>query len=745
MTIFDKFSTYDLTQDQETLLSQLDDFFKSDDFCFLLKGYAGTGKTFMMKGVADYLKDINQHFIIAAPTGRAAKVISQKTSYPAYTIHKTIYKNTDLREYKVQDEDGTETYKFFFSLNINSDSTNTVYIIDESSMISNQYSESEFFRFGSGYLLKDFFEYVNRNNGIHNRKIIFIGDNAQLPPVNMAFSPALDKGYLSDEFSIKSREFQLTDVHRQKEGSGILENATMLRDKLDDENYGKLILKTDFDDINPINEPDFLDTYLNATNRKIDNNVIVIAHSNKTVKNYNDLIRSHFFPNKEKEICIGDVVAIQANNYNYEIEILNGDFGVIKEVFPNPVTQTTTLKNKDKQGNVTKTEVSLTFRKVMIELKDSTGKKHFIKSQIIENLLFSDNRALTPDESKAIYTNFWIRYPKLKRIKTLLQAKSIGQKSKELEEVFRDIGIGDINDILLEKIKNFQKRYFAKDHSQHIVQTSIEVLKKAFITDEYFNALQVKFGYAITCHKAQGGEWNKIILNCKHSSKGLNSEYFRWLYTGITRTKEDLFLLNMPNIDIKMTSTIAPVKKEEMGNIQENISILINDLLNPLGIKVDSINEINNGFNIVFSKGSEATQVIIYYKKDNKISSINKSGKSSDLQNEICNILEKLKGTNLNQREEKESGNTEKITFDEKFLEDFYNRIVSIVSKDNICVEIEITRQYLQRYKFTKGDKTAFIDFHYNGRKQFKRYTPQTGMSLDNDFLNSICELIGKI
>jgi superfamily I DNA/RNA helicase len=295
------------------------------------------------------------------------------------------------------------------------------------------------------------------------------------------------------------------------------------------------------------------------------------------------------------------------------------------------------------------------------------------------------------------------------------------------------------------KIKNIQKRYFAKNNSQFIVETSLYILKEAYINDEHFNALKVKFGYAVTCHKAQGGEWDKVILNCKHSSKGLNSEYFRWLYTGITRTKENLFLINTPNIDIKMISTIAPVKKEEMGNIQENLLLFLNDLLNPLGIKVDSINEINNGFNIVFSKESEATQVGIYYKKDNKISSINKSGKSSDLQNEICNILEKLKGTNLNQREEKESGNTEKITFDEKFLEDFYNRIVSIVSKDNICVEIEITRQYLQRYKFTKGDKTAFIDFHYNGRKQFKRYTPQTGMSLDNDFLNSICELIGKI
>jgi hypothetical protein len=297
----------------------------------------------------------------------------------------------------------------------------------------------------------------------------------------------------------------------------------------------------------------------------------------------------------------------------------------------------------------------------------------------------------------------------------------------------------------MDKIKNIQKRYFAKNNSQFIVETSLYILKEAYINDEHFNALKVKFGYAVTCHKAQGGEWDKVILNCKHSSKGLNSEYFRWLYTGITRTKENLFLINTPNIDIKMISTIAPVKKEEMGNIQENLLLFLNDLLNPLGIKVDSINEINNGFNIVFSKESEATQVGIYYKKDNKISSINKSRKSSDLQNEICNILERLKGISLNQREEKEISNTEKITFDEKFLEDFYNYINSKIKNEKIEIEIiPMKSEFQNRYKFVGDNKVAYIDFYHKKNKQFKKYTPLGTMS-DNEFLNSICELIGKI
>lgn len=743
MSIFDIFKTYNLTTSQEELLNQLDDFFQNDEYCFLLKGYAGTGKTFMMKGVADYLKQINRHFIIAAPTGRAAKVISQKTDYSAYTIHKTIYKNTDLKEYKIQDEDGTETYKFFFALNTNSDPTNTVYIVDEASMISNHYAEAEFFRFGSGYLLKDLFEYINKNNGIHTRKIIFIGDNAQLPPVNMDFSPALDKEYLHQEFSITPKEFELTHVHRQAEGSGILKNATMLRNYLKDANFGKLVLDTNFKDINPVNEPDFLDAYLEASNRKISDDIIVVAYSNKMVKAYNDLIRAHFFPNKERKMCVGDKVAIQANNYNYAIEILNGDFGTIKKIFPESTTRNVPLKNKDKEGHITELTVSLTFRKVVIELEDTNNRKHLLECMIVENLLYSDNRELTLDESKAIYIDFWIRYPKLKKIKTLLQAKSIAHKSKELEKVFANIGVGDINDKLIKKIKNFQKRYFAKDNSQFIVETSIVVLKEAFANDEYFNALKVKFGYAITCHKAQGGEWDKVFVNCKTSMSYLNSSYFRWLYTGITRTKSDLFLLNTPDIQIEMTSTIKEPKKDNMENIQENISKLVNDLVSPLGIKTDKINQIQSGFKISFSKENDSAKITIYYKK-NKISSINISGKFSDLQNEIIATLEKIKGTDISSKNGEVQKTIAKPIFEELFLENFYNRISSKVAEKGIAVTIEMERKYLLRYKFSKSNKAAYIDFHYNGKKQFRRYTPQITKS-DSDFLNLICELIGKL
>ena len=223
---------YKLTNDQTELVLELERFINSSSSVFLLKGYAGTGKTFMMKGLTDFFVNTNRSFKMAAPTGRAAKVISQKTKHKAYTIHKSIYSSKDLKEFKTKDESGTETFKFYYELKNNEDPLNTVYIIDESSMLSNVYSEGEFFRFGSGYLLKDLLKFINIDNNDQDKKIIFIGDNAQLPPVNMNFSPALDSNYLKENYNIYSSEFELTEVLRQNTNSGILHNATKLRQSL---------------------------------------------------------------------------------------------------------------------------------------------------------------------------------------------------------------------------------------------------------------------------------------------------------------------------------------------------------------------------------------------------------------------------------------------------------------------------------------------------------------------------------
>ena len=154
-----------------------------------MKGYAGTGKTFIIKGLTEYFREIRRNYILSAPRGKASKVIEEKTKSKAFTIHKTIYSNTDLKEYKSSEDD--RTYKFYFELARNKNSIDTIYIVDEASMVSNIYNEMEFFRFGSSFLLQDLMKYINLDQNDHNKKMIFIGDNAQLPPVGMNFLPAL--------------------------------------------------------------------------------------------------------------------------------------------------------------------------------------------------------------------------------------------------------------------------------------------------------------------------------------------------------------------------------------------------------------------------------------------------------------------------------------------------------------------------------------------------------------------------
>jgi len=243
------FTKYNLTDSQSKLVQKLETFISSkDSSIFLLKGYAGTGKTFITKGLTEYFREIKRNYILAAPTGKAAKVISQKTKSAAYTIHKTIYTLKNPIEYMQNLEKEDKTYKFYFSVAVNEDSNDTVYIIDEASMISDIYNEMEFIRFGSGFLLRDLMHYINLDCNDHRKKIIFIGDNAQLPPVGMSFSPALNKQYILENFGFRAEEFELTDVVRQEKDSGILKNTLPIRKSLENKVFNTINFDTSFHD-----------------------------------------------------------------------------------------------------------------------------------------------------------------------------------------------------------------------------------------------------------------------------------------------------------------------------------------------------------------------------------------------------------------------------------------------------------------------------------------------------------------
>jgi hypothetical protein len=573
-----------------------------------------------------------------------------------------------------------------FLLQVHEDPNNTIYIIDEASMLSNVYSEGEFFRFGSGFLLKDLINYINFDNNDHNKKIIFIGDNAQLPPVNMNFSPALDGKYLQENCNLVSSEFELTEVVRQKAESGILHNATKLRQSLKANIFNQLDIETSFNDINKTKHEELLSKYLEACNNSIDEETIIVAYSNSSVKEYNDFVRNHFFPN-QNTITVKDKIILVSNNYNYpQMELLNGDFGIVKEVSTINESRTIKLKRKNRRNETIEINVPLTFRNVIITFTDEEFKKHDIQCKIIENLLYSRHRDLSSDELKALYIDFKIRNEKLK------------SGTKEFKDAIR--------------------------------------------SDVYFNALRIKFGYAVTCHKAQGGEWANTFLNCKTSMGYFNSSYFRWLYTGITRAKENLYTLDEPHFTIG--SNLQPPKIEnfqpredilslntEISEIElpfdfsnqtdfvKHIYLIVSECLKDENVNINDIRHTNYLEHYTISQGNETAVFKINYNSHNKITTIQKPANSTEFVESVYSKLVKLQ-SKLVIVAEPEIKETE-FEFEQAFQKEFYDSLKEKLEPYNFkIVKIE-HKQYHEVYEIKKNGFTATYKFWYDGKFKFKK------------------------
>lgn len=676
------FEKYSLTPSQKAAVAKLETFIDAPNNVqnvFLLKGFAGTGKTFITKGLTEYLQMIGRAFILTAPTGKAAKVISQKTLCQAFTIHKTIYSlcADGVVEYK---DDIDTTFKFYMRISVNEDSDNTIYIVDEASMISNVYGSLEFIKFGSGYLLQDFISYVNIDCNDHNKKIIFIGDNAQLPPVGMNFSPALDKKYLTGKFGLLVEEMELTDVVRQKSTSGILKNSLSIRQALEKETFNHLEIDVEsYSDVVHKEHEDFLSTYLRQCNDPTDQETIVIAYSNASIKEYNDKIREHFFPGNINNIVKNDKILVTANNVNYDIFISNGDFGIIRAISDKSETRTV------KKSNINET---LSFRDAIILFEEPSGRFREVTCKIIENILYSELPSLTSNQHKALYIDFMIRHPKLKA------------NTKEWIDELR--------------------------------------------IDPYFNALRIKFGYAITCHKAQGSEWKNVFLNCRTHQNRLSKEYFRWLYTAITRASGHLFVLDEPHIsmfsrlqkdnyasdvakiiNIREEDEISTSKTDQYSNsIEDAIYTKTKSILSQNNIGIEKINRHQFCEVYTLKHDNETCDIKIFYNKKNKITKIY-SDNANAFARSASDLLKTLENTVIFYP-------TKDIkSFSEDFLEEYYKQINKAVSPHDIeIVDIEHLN-YLEKYTFRRKNEISIINFHYNRKKQFSEFLPSNDSSIE--------------
>ena len=681
-----------LNPDQEKVIQNLENFLESKDSVFILKGYAGTGKTTLIKGLIDALKVENKKFVLCAPTGRASKILRNKTGY-GNTIHSTIYDFDNLITINSENEDFAE-HSFQFSFPIIKLQENTIIIVDEASMISSKESKNELFNFGTNILLNDLLTFAQLHNS-HN-KMIIIGDPAQLPPVGDNNSWALEKSFFVDK-KILTREVFLTQVMRQNNNL-ILENAMSIRKCIENPNHKELKFQFDEDSCINFNNKNVVNKYCELFPYPDFENGIIINFSNAQNYWYNKEIRENYFPNSSN-IAVGDIVQIISNNYHkYKTEIYNGEFAKVLAV-GETISQSAPVY-VEVNGERKKKTITLLYRKVTLRLPDFDDD---IEAYINDSLLESTARDLTIDEMKAVYIN------------TVMRFKESHPHSK----------------IKSEEFKNFLK------------------------SDDFYNAIRVKYGYSITGHKSQGGEWKSVFVDY-FGRVSLRKDPLRWAYTVTTRASENLYAINFPEF-----GQFYKLKFSNIGNIAH----LPNDAFNFDKVPTSPLHKNNehkckswlfwnilskiedSEFNIEYIKSEEYLEKYTFRYFDELIIvhfHHKQSGffeKDFEITSNKTSATERLE-TLLSKRNEVIFPFEYKATL--PFLEGLYN-IVSASCNDldirifNISENID---KYYINYYFETSNKISYIQFFFNKNGEFSTAMPKTFGDINDEKLFNLIEKI---
>ena len=458
--------SYQPTFEQEIAVKSLSEFLLStaNDTVFVLRGYAGTGKTSLVGALVKAMDKLQQKSVLLAPTGRAAKVFSAYAGHPAFTIHKKIYRQQSF---------SNEVSNFSINDNL---TTHTLYIVDEASMISNEGLSGSMF--GTGRLLDDLVEFVYSGVGC---RLLLMGDTAQLPPVGEEQSPALATEALKG-YGLNVIEVDLTQVVRQVQSSGILWNATQIRQLIaEDECFSLPKIKVSgFPDIQVVRGDELIDTLTGCYEKNGMDETIVVCRSNKRANIYNKGIRAQILY-REDELNTGDLLMVAKNNYFWtekykEMDfIANGEIAVVRRV----------RRTRELYG--------FRFAEVLLAFPDQNDFE--LEANLLLDTLHSDAPALPKTENDRLFYSV----------------------------------LEDYVDITVKR----------------------ERMKK-MKADTHYNALQVKYAYAVTCHKAQGGQWQNVFLDQGYmSDEYLTPDYFRWLYTAFTRASKTLYLVNYPEEQIE--------------------------------------------------------------------------------------------------------------------------------------------------------------------------------------------------
>jgi energy-coupling factor transporter ATP-binding protein EcfA2 len=728
MKILNHFQHINLTNDQRNALEQLHVFLESDERVFILKGYAGSGKTTLLKGFVDYLQTIEKNYQLMAPTGRAAKVINQKTGYHSTTIHKGIYSFEELQEIEQGESENDISFLYHYKIRNNPDVHDSILIVDEASMVSDVLNQGEFFRFGSGHLLSDLISYSRIKNNSTSSKIIFIGDPAQLQPVDMSFCPALNPEYFREKFQINVSETEIKEVKRQVADNGILSSATKIRQCLTSGYFNDFDLSENKKDIFNPNYQEYLPTY-----KLEDDHKIIICWKNKTAQELNRQIRIDKF-GKNLPIQSSDTVIIGGNNY--QLGIMNGEFAVIAEANPAVESRDVSFYTK---GGKTQT-VKLKWRRISLILPNENNKPKNVEGYILENYLYGDNY-LKPEEQKALYIDFKNRHPNLKK--------------------------------------------------------GSEEFKEAIINDKYFNCIQVKYGYAVTCHKAQGGEWDSAFIfwdrgtrtnfnfyESKHNNSGkTNADFYRWAYTAVTRASKKLFCINPPCFSsftgIKFIEiNVQKAFNELKGQKSEVVEININEVLPQLekfGLKeaplslqdhfihrwynlrkhyidIESWQKVSYEIRYIFSRENQTAAFKYWVNGKNEFKDTFQRLPAQTNSDELFETISKIldNSTQVIVKRNIPESILDQIEFDatleeeKPFLKNLFDSINAKLEKGTVITEVKHF-PWRERYTFEKNVSFCVIDFEYDKAGFFGRALPIEKYSNSPELLNHIKLIVDNL
>ncbi len=702
MQILNHFQNLQLTADQQNALTQIDAFLDSKDHVFILQGYAGSGKTTILKGLTQYLEAKQESFQLMAPTGRAAKILRDKTGFGA-TIHKTIYNLEELVAIQDKEEKEDVSHKYYFPLR--SEGRPGVLIIDEASMVSHRSSQHEIFSFGTSILLADLLTYSGLPGD--GCKIIFVGDPAQLPPVGDKDSKALMPAFF-EQMGLRTQIACLREVLRQKDNQ-ILKNATIIRELIESETKPGIELGYAEDSFVKIDSQDIAARFAETFPVPEFDQGAIIAHSNQACQQYNLAVRKKIFP-AEPSVTAGDLLMVNQNNYHtYETELLNGETIKVMTVSSQLITHPNIPVYEFVNGKKVRQAVTLQFREITFRVE---GYDKEVRALIVENLLHSPYRDLTILEMKALYVDFNIRWSNAQSGRKAQGQPTYGYGSSEFKTALR--------------------------------------------TDQFYNALRVKFGYAITCHKAQGGEWETTFVDYSGRT-ALTNDPLRWAYTATTRASRKCYAANAPYVSCFSAFRIDEIKT--LTNVPPDALSLGNVLLSPFHKNTDHKAKSLKFWEIdkklrespfrlvnVATPGPFHERYTIEFDEESTVFDATHNGagmfsafhtanrQANEWQKEVIALLDAPAEVVFSIDYKPSS----------ELLEKLYGLMLSACDEAEVTITNikEQTTNYFVRYYLKSDAKCAFIQFYFNGDQQLTRAIIQ---STDGPADEKMITLISKI